>query len=224
MELRFADAAAMAEGFKARFEVSCAESIAARDRYVLALTGGSAAQLLYPSLQTAKFVGPKMHLFFGDERKVPYDHAECNYRGAAWLNQRFGINVYPVRTELDAPAAADDYAKQLAPFLPFDVIHLGMGPDGHIASLFPGYPQLAETQREVTWVENSPKPPPTRITVTMPVIHRAREVWFLVMGAAKAGAVREALKDPQSQLPAAIAHRGAQKSVWFLDEAAASQL
>jgi 6-phosphogluconolactonase len=224
MELRFRDTAAMAQGFKERFEVSVAESIAARGRYVLALTGGSAAAGLYPSLQTAKIDGPKMHLFFGDERMVPWDHTECNYRGAAWLNERYGIDVHPVQTGLEPSAAAFQYEQELASYLPFDVIHLGMGPDGHICSLFPGHRLLQETQRTVGWLDDSPKPPPRRVTLTMPVLAKARALWFLVMGEAKADAVRAALKDPSSQLPAALAHRAAQQSIWFLDEAAASKL
>jgi len=224
MELRFKDSAQMAQGFKERFEASVASAIAERGRYVLALTGGSAAAALYPSLQTAKLDGPKMHLFLGDERMVPWDHTESNYRGAAWLHDRYGIDVHPVQTRLDPAAAAAQYEKELAEYLPFDVIHLGMGPDGHICSLFPGHRLLEEKQRTVGWLDDSPKPPPARVTLTLPVLAKARQLWFLVQGAAKADAVRAALKDPSSQLPAARAHRAANESIWFLDEAAASKL
>ncbi|MFD0891655.1 6-phosphogluconolactonase, partial [Streptosporangium algeriense] len=105
----------------------------------------------------------------------------------------------------------------------FDVLLLGMGPDGHVASLFPGLPALYET-RPVVAVHGSPKPPPTRISLTLPVIQAAREVWVVAAGAEKASAVRLALSDTGPvQIPAAGA-RGRQRTLFLLDRAAATKI
>jgi 6-phosphogluconolactonase len=106
----------------------------------------------------------------------------------------------------------------------FDVVMLGIGPDGHIASLFPGFPQLDVTDRIAVGVTGSPKPPPERISLTFPALNRAHSVWFLVSGDGKAGAVAQALggADPHD-IPAAGV-TGHDETIWFLDRAAASHL
>jgi 6-phosphogluconolactonase len=105
----------------------------------------------------------------------------------------------------------------------FDVLLLGIGPDGHVASLFPGLPALYD-ERPVVAVRGAPKPPPTRLTLTLPAIQCAREVWVLAAGADKAGAIRLALSDVGPvQVPAAGA-RGRQRTLFLLDRAAASRL
>ncbi|MFT3839752.1 MAG: 6-phosphogluconolactonase [Myxococcaceae bacterium] len=225
-QLTFDGAQQMAEAMAARFVSEAQKAIAARGRFVVGLTGGSAAKTLYPTMLGSPCDWSRVHFFFGDERKVPPDHPECNFRAVrdAWLSKPQGVHIHAVHTELAAEAAAEEYASELAPFLPFDVVHLGMGPDGHVASLFPGHPLLDEKKLDVSWLGDSPKPPPVRITVTLPVLAQARQLWFLVQGAPKAEAVRAALKDPSSKLPAALAHRSAKQSVWFLDKPAAAQL
>jgi 6-phosphogluconolactonase len=98
---------------------------------------------------------------------------------------------------------------------------LGVGPDGHVASLFPGYPQLAVTDVAAVAVHDSPKPPPTRVSLTLPLLSRAREVWFVVSGEDKAEAVAKALGE--EDVPAAIP-KGQNRTLWLLDEAAASKV
>jgi 6-phosphogluconolactonase len=133
---------------------------------------------------------------------------------------------------LEPEAAAEKYAAELARAshpehygaVPrFDVLLLGVGPDAHVASLFPEEPALYE-ERSVVAVRGAPKPPPTRISLTLPTIRSAAEVWLVVSGEDKAGAVRLALSGAgEVQVPAAGA-RGRQRTMWLLDRAAASQL
>ena len=105
-----------------------------------------------------------------------------------------------------------------------DVVHVGMGPDGHICSLFPGHALLAEESRAVTFLTDSPKPPPSRITLTMGALKDARALWFLVLGSSKDQAAHDALLDPKSSLPAALASRSARSALWFMDHDAARLL
>ncbi|MDF2712887.1 MAG: 6-phosphogluconolactonase [Nonomuraea muscovyensis] len=133
---------------------------------------------------------------------------------------------------LTAEESADAYATELrkaarpedhGPAPSFDVTLLGMGPDAHVASLFPGMPALYDT-RPVVAVHGSPKPPPTRISLTMPTIRASREVWVVAAGAEKAGAVRLALSDSGTmQVPAAGA-RGRSRTLFLLDRAAAAKI
>ncbi|MDQ3157610.1 MAG: 6-phosphogluconolactonase, partial [Actinomycetota bacterium] len=124
---------------------------------------------------------------------------------------------------LGAREAADNYARVL-PEEPFDLVLLGMGPDGHIASLFPGFPQLHETERKVVEVFDSPKPPPVRLTLTMPALNHADSVWFLVSGEGKAEAVERALGPGTLVGTPATGVRGGHETVWLLDDAAASEI
>src|SRR5690606_23764452 len=120
--------------------------------------------------------------------------------------------------------AADGYAATL-PDVPFDLVLLGVGPDGHIASLFPGFDQLHENDRDCVEVFGSPKPPPERITLTFPRLNRAHDVWFIVAGDGKANAVGRAVtgSGKREDTPA-TGVKGQDRTVWLLDEAAASQL
>lgn len=199
------------------------ESVTARGRFTLALTGGSAASTMYPILAQAPLPWAQVEIYFGDERCVPPDHADSNFALAkTTLLDRTPIppaNVHRIKGEIDPAAAADEYAKIL-PVL--DVLHLGMGPDGHVLSLFPGHPLLA-SDRTVAHLTDSPKPPPARVTLCLPAVAKARSVWFLVAGANKADAVRQAL-DPSSPLPAARAAKVAQDVRWLLDADAAKHI
>ncbi len=180
-----------------------------------------------------------LDVWWGDERFLPSGDSERNETGArqALLDH---VDVDPARVHvmrgpdsgMTAEESADAYAEELrraarpedhgpAPF--FDILLLGMGPDGHVASLFPGMPALYDT-RPVVAVHGSPKPPPTRISLTLPVIQGAREVWVVAAGEEKAGAVRLALSDSgPMQVPAAGA-RGRQRTLFLLDRAAASKI
>jgi len=201
------------EGITSAMERAARNAITARGRFTCALTGGSAATTLYPRLATADLDWSRTDFFLSDERCVPLDHADSNYR---ILREAIPhARLHAVNTELPPAQAASDYARQLPDQL--DLIHLGMGPDGHVASLFPGHALLHETQLRVAALTDSPKPPSARVTFTLPTLTSARELWFLVLGAAKRPAADEARNDPHSLLPAALVQRGAAHTTWFTD-------
>ena len=215
---------------------------AARGQALIVLTGGGNGNRLlsYLGAQGQRIDWAKVHLFWGDERYVAEDDDERNDKQAldALLNHIDipARNVHPMSAldgefGSDLAAAALSYEQLLAanaepgdPAPNFDVHLLGMGPEGHINSLFPDTPAVRETTRLVVGVEDSPKPPPQRITLTLPAIQRSREVWILVSGAEKADAVAAAIggADPVS-VPAAGAV-GREDTVWFLDTQAAAKL
>jgi 6-phosphogluconolactonase len=219
------DTDALAEALAEAFARAAQEAIAARGAFHCALTGGSSAKLLYPRLARLDADWAKVHWYFSDERCVPPDDAESNFRLAQEVLFAHAAvpsaNVHRVEGERPPAEAAAHYARLLPPL---DVVHLGMGPDGHVASLFPGHPLLGEARAKVAMLTDSPKPPPARVTLTLPALREARALWFLVTGAAKAPAVQEALTDARSSLPAALAHRAARASTWFLDAPAAASL
>lgn len=185
----------------------------------------------------------KWHMFWVDERVVPKDHPDSNYLLAfdGFLS-KVPIppgNIYAINDALSAEAAADDYetcVKHLvhkgiistseATGIPkFDLMLLGMGPDGHVASLFPGHPLLQEKKKWITFIKESPKPPPERITFTFPVINSSANIALVVAGAGKAYPVHVALGNGQDSelLPVQmVAPNG--DLTWFLDKDAASKL
>ena len=202
----------------------------------IALTGGTIANEIYravAALPSEDVDWMRVDFWWGDERYVPADSTDRNDR-AAELDLLDIVNVDPARVhampaadeihpDLDAAAAA--YAEELREHGgdTFDLVLLGVGPDGHVASLFPHFPQLGAEEVAVG-VTDSPKPPPERITLTFPTLNRTHEVWFLVTGDGKADAVARALADDGSveQTPA----RGitCENRTWWLDEPAASSL
>ena len=173
-----------------------------------------------------------VEFWFGDERFVAPDSADRNagQAKAAFLDE-VGVSAHrihemPSTAEVaDVEVGAAAYAQELlAHGGHFDVVMLGVGPDGHIASLFPGFPQLDAENHLAVGVTGSPKPPPERISLTFQALGNATSVWLLVSGDAKAEAVASALggADPH-QTPAAGVH-GREETIWFLDRAAASRL
>jgi 6-phosphogluconolactonase len=183
----------------------------------------------------------RIDLWWGDERFLPTGDPERNETGAREaLLDHVDVDagrVHPMPGPdgpdgNDPEAAARRYAAELAaaarpedhgPVPGFDVLLLGLGPDGHIASLFPELPAVYD-ERPVVAVRGSPKPPPVRLSLTLPSINAAREIWFVVAGEDKAAAVRLALFGAgQVQVPAAGAH-GKQRTLWLLDGAAAAEL
>jgi 6-phosphogluconolactonase len=170
----------------------------------------------------------RLHVWWGDERFLSPGHPDRNEtqaRAALLDDVPLDPNrVHPMPANeaevLDDPdAAAERYTADIAGAR-FDVLLLGVGPDGHVASLFPSNPAL-EDQRPVVPVRNAPKPPPTRISLSMPTIRSAKEVWLVVAGADKANAVKLALED-DDDVPAARSH-GQRQTRWLLDRAAASE-
>lgn len=180
------------------------------------------------------------HVFYVDERAVPLDHADSNHKSCNEnLFSKVPIpsnHIYTINTELlsDLEELADDYEKHLirefaqkdsARFPVFDLILLGMGPDGHTASLFPNHELLFEQDRWVAYVEDSPKPPPKRITLTYPVINHAARVAFVATGKEKQDVLKEVLDNPEAGLPAArVKPNFPGQLYWFVDDAASAKV
>jgi 6-phosphogluconolactonase len=239
------DAALLAKAAAARLVTRLVDVQAAAGSASLVLTGGGIGTAVLAELAAAPARDAvdwrRLDIWWGDERFLPSGHPDRNETGAGRALLRhldFGPGrVHPMPAS-DGPdgddpeAAAARYATWLAeatrpedhgPVPAFDILLLGIGPDGHVASLFPGMPALYD-ERPVVAVRGAPKPPPTRLTLTLPAICCAREVWVLAAGAQKAGAVRLALSDVgQVQVPAAGA-RGRQRTLFLLDRGAASRL
>ena len=210
------------------------------------LTGGrTGIEVLHQlaSTQAAAAVDwRRLDVYWGDERFLPSGHPDRNETQArAALLDHVGVDpdrVYPMGAS-DGPwgddpdAAAQAYEDLLlhqrrpedrGPAPSFDICCLGVGEDGHVASVFPGSPTVYETERAAVGVRGSPKPPPTRITLTLPAIRCAAEVWLIVSGSAKAAAVTMALGGAgEVQLPAAGA-TGRRRTLWLLDRPAAAKL
>ena len=201
------------------------QAVARRRRCALALSGGSTPRPAYERLATEPAVPwSAVEIYFGDERAVPPTDPASNYRMAREaLLDRVGLPPGRVhRMEADDPdrdAAAARYAALLPDRL--DVLVLGMGPDGHTASLFPRSPALRETEKRVV-PATSPVPPVHRLTITPPVIAAARRVAVITAGGAKAPVVAEVLRGPRrpEDLPAQLAREG----TWIIDRAAAAAL
>jgi 6-phosphogluconolactonase len=197
----------------------------------IVLTGGTIAIAAYERIQPGDVDWTDVDVYWGDERFVPSGHADRNDQQArdAFLARldvpASRVHAMPASDEgfPSIGAAADAHAAVL-PDDAFDLVLLGVGPDGHIASLFPGFAQVHETERRVVDVEGSPKPPPERISLTLPAINNARSVWLVVSGDGKSEAVARALADGTlNDTPASGAH-GTDETVWLLDQAAASRL
>ncbi|MEJ7633662.1 6-phosphogluconolactonase [Aeromicrobium sp.] len=219
-------AVAIAERLTGRIALIQAEG----RRPKVVLTGGTIAIQAYELIESELVDWTEVDFYWGDERFVPDGHADRNDQQArnAFLD-RLGvpterIHVMPAHgCDLSTADAADQYGAAL-PAEPFDVVLLGVGPDGHVASLFPGFDQLHESERLAVEVFDSPKPPPVRITLTYPALNYSDVVWFLVAGEGKAAAVARALGEGTLEdTPARGAH-GRTETTWLLDEAAASHL
>src|SRR6267378_3242252 len=220
---------------------TAAEAVGAHGRFTLALAGGRTPAATYAKLAVPPYRDrvdwAHTWVFFGDERAVPPDHPESNYRMAhETLLSRVPIpptQVWRIRGEAEDPeAAAAEYAKALAAAfgtrrgeLPrLDLILLGLGVDGHTASLFPGSPVLRETFRIVAAVHAAAASIPQRFTLTYPILNAAACVIYLVSGAEKAKVVKAALGDRASGLPAAMVRPTEGRLLWILDRAAAALL
>ncbi|KAM0895000.1 hypothetical protein ACQ4PT_024115 [Festuca glaucescens] len=232
----------------AKYAAELSEKFAAeRGAFTVVVSGGSLIKALRklaepPYLETVDW--SKWHVFWVDERVVPKDHEDSNYKLAydGFLS-KVPIptgQVYAINDALSAEGAADDYEtilRQLVKngvlamstatgFPKFDAMLLSMGPDGHIASLFPGHPLVNEKQKWVTHITDSPKPPPERITFTFPVINSSAYFAMVVTGAAKAGAVQKAVSDKKTSdlLPIEMVVLQDGEFTWFTDKEAVSML
>ncbi|GAB0201771.1 6-phosphogluconolactonase [Grus japonensis] len=217
-----------------------AAAAAAGGRFSLGLSGGSLVGILSRDLPAViAAAGPaapaRWLVAFCDERLVPPEHPEST-AGAyeAQLLPRLpgpGPRVLTLTPGLPPAAAAADYAEQLRQVFPgeevpvFDLVVLGVGPDGHTCSLFPGHPLLQENEKIVAAITDSPKPPPERITLTLPVLNAARMVVFVATGEGKAAVLKRILEgDEENPLPAARVRPRSGQLRWFLDESAAKEL
>jgi 6-phosphogluconolactonase len=222
---------------------ACAEFVLATLRTALetngratfAISGGSTPRLLFSRLAASAFDWSNVHIFWVDERCVPPESDQSNYRlanetliGPARINTS---NVHRIQGELQPNDAAKQYVAEITKFfgsgeLPtFDLIHRGMGPDAHTASLFPGEP-LIDNHADIAaavWVE---KMKSHRVTLLPGVLLKAQETVLQVAGADKADALFSVLRGPEDvkQYPCQLGTRGSDRSVWFLDKAAAAKI
>jgi 6-phosphogluconolactonase len=238
------DAHLLAEAGAARLLTRLIDVQNVRGAASVVLTGGTMGSAILAAVASSPVRDAvdwaRLDLWWGDERFLPVGDPDRNetQNRAALLD---AVPLDPSRVHAmpgadgpngdDVDAAAASYAEALAraasngePTPIFDVVLLGVGPDAHVASLFPGAPALQETERTAIAVRNSPKPPPTRITLTMPVLSRAQDVWFLVAGADKADAAALALSGAGEFDAPAAGPRGRSATLWLLDQAAAAKL
>lgn len=236
------DPSALAESVAPRFLSRVEKRVAEGKLAHVSLTGGSMGAAVLAaagaSPRVARIDWSRVHFWWSDERFVPRGHADRNDRQAreAFLD---GLdipqeNIHSTLASdegLDLDAAAAAYAAELARFPgsegdwpSFDVCFLGVGPDGHIASLFPDRPEIHITDQSVVAVRDSPKPPPERITMTRPVINSSKRVWLVLAGGDKAAALGLALAGASyASVPAAGA-KGRKRTTFFVDRAAAAQV
>jgi len=188
-----------------------------RGARTLVLAGGTTPQRCYELLADMYVRWGRVTVLFGDERCVPPDHPDSNYRMVreTLLSKVAPASVHRMAGELGPAAAARDYERIVGFLVPLDVVLLGVGEDGHTASLFPGHPAL-KADGWTTYIRNAPKPPPQRVTLTLAALRGARRVIILATGAGKADAVARAKRH---EVPSGMI-AGAR---WLIDRAAAGQ-
>jgi 6-phosphogluconolactonase len=206
-------------------------------RFSVALSGGNTPRDVYSLLaeEHKNLPWDRIHIFFSDERHVPPEHPDSNFRMAReFLLSKVPIpeqNIHRIHAELEAEAAAQDYEQQLRDFFHltnhawprFDLVFLGLGDDGHTASLFPGSTALTESARKVAanWVEKFKS---FRLTFTFPVLNHAAEVVFLVSGEGKAQILNEVLKPAPKKYPSQSVQPEDGRLLWLVDQDAARLL
>jgi 6-phosphogluconolactonase len=232
------DPDAVAHEAARRFASLAREAVPARGRFSVALSGGSTPGALYKLLAGETYRGQipwtGVHLFWGDERCVPAADPGSNFHLADEALIRHvplpEDNVHRVPGELEPGAAARAYARELhdyfcGPWTRLDLVLLGLGSDGHTASLFPQSAALQESEQAAITVEARYHGRPSqRVTLTLPTINAARQILFLVTGEAKAGIVSSVLGGPDQGLPAQRIRPTAGQITWLLDAAAAARL
>ncbi len=232
----FPDAEALSRAAAALFARAAQRAVRNAGRFVVALSGGQTPRRTYERLACPEcrdaVPWEAVHVFWGDERCVPFEDPRSNACMAyEALLQHVPIpphQIHPIRCEGDPETAAARYEALLRSFFReapprFDLILLGLGEDGHTASLFPFHPAVTEQRR---WVAAVPEADPPRVTLTLPILNQARRVVFLVTGARKAGILREVLQEPPDPLrrPVQGVRPGPGRVLWLVDAAAASEL
>ena len=233
----YKDKQELAEAAARDFVEKANAAIDEKGYFAVALAGGSTPEMTYAMLSTEDYAGEvdwgNVHVFFGDERSVPPDDEDSNYRMAdeALLSHVSPGSVHRMKGELHPDEAAMQYEEELREFFgtpghspEFDLVQLGIGDDGHTASLFPNTPALDVTDR---WVAQNPVPKmeTVRITLTLPVLNAAKAVGFLVAGEGKAEALKEVLEgevDPHDYPSKLVQPAG--KLNWMVDQGAAKML
>ncbi|KAF9911320.1 suppressor of los1-1 [Lobosporangium transversale] len=245
----FPDTGALSQGLDKYVAKLSDEAIKRHGKFTLALSGGSLPKQLSAVLKHNKSIDfSNWIVYFADERCVPLDHEDSNYLLAK--KELFDFvdipeeNIHTILPDLDlankplaeaqeaAQEAAEDYISQLAKtfatkdsvrFPVFDLILLGVGPDGHTCSLFPNHELLNETAEWCASISDSPKPPPFRITLTLPVLNHAHHVAFVAAGEGKQDVLHHILDNP-GHLPAQLVKPKTGTLSWFLDDAAAAKV
>ncbi len=228
---RFEDADALATGVATRL-LNALILLQEADRVAqLCLTGGRIANSMYrrfaEQARDSQLAPARLELWWGDERFLPSGHADRNTGPTLEILGTLGLS--PALTHSmsgsdgvpDGASAAQLYAEELGDTT-FDICLLGMGPDGHVASIFPAHPSSEPTSLKVIDVTDAPKPPPERISLTLPTLNKSTEIWFLVSGPDKADAVAKAFAGDES-VPGGRT-RGVGFTRFFVDTAAASQI
>ncbi len=228
---------ALADAAAARLVVALVDAQSARGVAHVSLTGGSMGSEIVRSLAAtparAAVDWTRVHVWWGDERYLPAGDPDRNdtQNDDAGLDT-LGLDPAHVHRVAgpDASASAEESAQAYADAIhaagngAFDVMVLGVGPDGHIASLFPHHPAAGTTDAMAVAVHDSPKPPPDRVSLTRECLERSRLVWFLVAGGDKADAVRRGVTgSPFAETPAAHVH-GSEQTLWLVDADAAADL
>jgi 6-phosphogluconolactonase len=227
----------LSSGLNAFVEKESRAAIESRGAFSVAISGGSLPKLLSKDLvHNDKVDFSKWHIFWADERCVGHNDDDSNYKEVKkTLLDNVSIpadHIHPIHEAYainkQTKEAADDYERQLKSYFgddgfpQFDLILLGMGPDGHCCSLFPGHPLLQENKLWVAPINDSPKPPPERITLTLPVVNHAKSVVFVTAGEGKQEMVQKIIEQPALQLPCQLVQ--ARQVHWFVDDAAAGKL
>ncbi|QRV76129.1 glucosamine-6-phosphate isomerases/6-phosphogluconolactonase [Ceratobasidium sp. AG-Ba] len=216
------------------------EAIEKRKKFTVALSGGSLPKMLKGLIGRKDIPWDQWYIYFADERLVSLDHEDSNY---GLCKKEFlshvpipEKNIHTINTSIldDAEEVADQYEKILiqefaqkdsARFPVFDLILLGMGPDGHTCSLFPGHELLSEGDRWIAPIEDSPKPPPRRITFTFPVLNHASRCVFVASGEGKQEMLKDVLDHPEKGLPCSRVRPISPGQVyWFVDDAASARV
>jgi 6-phosphogluconolactonase len=228
-----------------RFVSTVSDAIGAYGRAALALTAGSIMEKVWSRLtETAAGLDwASIDIFWGDERFVPADSDERNDKPAATL--LFGSEPFSAAARYSMPAAGGEFGDDLdaaaagyadtlwkarrpsdtGPVPSFDIVLLGVGPDGHCCSLFPDHPSARDLSASVIPVRDSPKPPPLRLSLSFDGLNNAKQIWVVASGSGKADAVAAALQPgaDREHVPSAGA-RGRERTLWLLDADAAAKL
>lgn len=242
----YPDLPALAQAAADHLIEQAGKAILRQGYFAILLSGGSTPQAMYSYLSqpevSARIDWMNVHLFWGDERCVHPSHADSNYHMVYdMLISHISIpekNIHRIHAEGQPARAAADYEREVRHFFQqrqdrvtgtdlFDLVLLGLGEDGHVASLFPGSPALLEKEHWCVMVEHNQPPPPLvrRVTATLPLINTARQVTFLVSGEKKSERVREVIyPETNRSLPAQLVQPGSDRLLWLLDSQAALKL